>query len=63
MQGQLALPADLKASRYTVNVGVFDRSSGKNRPVELALQSTLREPEGYYRVAEFMVASTAKPKR
>ena len=63
VQDQLALPADLKSGRYAVSVGLFDGSSGKDRPVELALQATLREPEGYYRVAEVVVASAAQPKR
>jgi len=57
------LPADLKSGRYTVSLGLFDGSSGKDRPVEFALQASLREPEGYYRVAEVEVASTAKPKQ
>ena len=63
VQNQLALPADLKSGRYTVSLGLFDGSSGKDRPVEFALQASLREPEGYYRVAEVEVASTAKPKQ
>lgn len=62
VQNQLALPADLKSGRYTVSLGLFDGSSGKHRTVEFALQASLREPEGYYRVAEVEVASTAKPK-
>ena len=63
VQDQLALPADLESGRYAVSAGLFDGSSGKDRPVELALQATLREPEGYYRVAEVVVASAAQPKR
>jgi hypothetical protein len=31
--------------------------------VEFALKASARDPEGYYRVAEVDVASTAKPKR
>jgi hypothetical protein len=62
VRNQLALPADLKSGRYTVSLGLFDGSSGKGRPVEFAMQASLREPEGYYRVAEVEVASTAKPK-
>ena len=63
VQNQLALPADLKSGRYTVSLGLFDGSSGKDRPVEFALRASLREPEGYYRVAEVEVASTGKPKQ
>jgi hypothetical protein len=63
VQSQLAVPSDLKPGRYTVSLGLFDSSSGKDRPVELALQATLREPEGYYRVAEVEVSSTAKLQR
>ena len=63
VQGHLALPADLKAGRYAVSLGLFDGSSGKDRPVELALQARLREPDGYYRVAEVEVTSPANAKR
>jgi hypothetical protein len=44
-------------------LGLFDSSSGKDRPVELALQAAFREPEGYYRVADIAVASAAQPNR
>ncbi len=63
VQHPLALPADLTSGRYTVSLGLFDSSSGKDRPVEFALKASARDPEGYYRVAEVDVASTAKPKR
>jgi hypothetical protein len=63
VQNQLSLPADLKSGRYTVSLGLFDGSSGKDRPVEFALRASLREPEGYYRVAEVEVASTGKPRQ
>jgi len=63
VQNQLALPADLKSGRYMVSLGLFDGSSGKDRPVEFALQASIREPGGYNRVAEVEVASTAKPKQ
>lgn len=60
VRNQLSLAADLKSGRYTVSFGLFDGSSGKDRPVELALQASLREPAGSYRVAEVEVASTTK---
>jgi len=63
VQNQLALPADLKTGRYTVSLGLFDGSSGKDRPVEFALQVSRRGPKGYYRVAEVEVTSAAKPKQ
>jgi hypothetical protein len=63
VQHPLALPADLKSGRYTVSLGLFDDSSGKNRPVEFALKASARDPEGYYQVAEVEVTSTAKSKR
>jgi len=57
VQGPLALPADLKPGRYTVSLGLVDGSSGRGRPVELALKASARDAEGYYRVAEVEVAS------
>ena len=63
VRDQLTLPADLKPGRYTVSLGLFDRSLGKDRPVELALQAARREPEGYFRVAEVAVATAAPPQR
>ena len=59
VQNQLALPADLPPGPYTVSVGLFDSSARKGRPVELALQATRREADGYYRVAAVNVSSTA----
>ncbi len=60
---QLALPADLESGRYAVSLGLFDVSSRTDRPVEFALQAALRQPEGYYRVAEVEVSSAANPKQ
>jgi hypothetical protein len=57
VQSQLALPADLKSGRYTVSLGLIDGTSGRERPVELALVSSARDVEGYYRVAEVEVGS------
>lgn len=39
VQGQLSLPAELKSGRYTVCLGLFDRSQDRERPVEWALSS------------------------
>jgi hypothetical protein len=63
VQHQLALPADLKPGRYTLSLGLFDGTSGKERPVELALQEGLRDAAGFYRVAEVDVAPSARSKR
>jgi hypothetical protein len=49
------LPANLKPGRYAVSLGLFDRSSGKERPVEFALQAGIRDNAGFYRVAEVEV--------
>jgi hypothetical protein len=57
--GRLALSADLKSGRYTVSLGLFDGSSGKDRPVEFALTAGTRAPDGYYRVAEIEIANPA----
>jgi hypothetical protein len=56
VQGQLALPSDLKPGRYAVSLGLFDGI----RPVEFALQDKVREPDGYYRVAEVLVATASE---
>jgi len=61
VQGQLALPADLRSGRYTVSMGLFDVTSGKDRPVEFALKAETREPDGYYRVATIEIARPAGP--
>jgi hypothetical protein len=60
VQNQLAVPADLKSGRYTVSLGLFDGSSGKDRPVEFALLASHRESDGFYQVAEVEVSPTAK---
>jgi hypothetical protein len=45
---QLDVPADRKPGRHVLSLGLFDGS----RPVQFALQDKIRDPEGYYRVAE-----------
>ncbi len=59
---QLSLPADLKPGTYALAIGLFDGNNGKERPVEFALKASLRETDGYYRVAEVEVTPTARPK-
>jgi hypothetical protein len=51
VQNQLDLPADLKPGRYSVSLGLFEGS----RPVEFALRASLRQSDGFYRVAEIDV--------
>lgn len=57
VRSQLEPPAELKPGRQTVSLGLFDGS----RPVDFALRAELRDPDGYYRVAEVEVGSPAKP--
>ena len=54
---ELALPADLKAGSYEVALGLFDVNQGKTRVVDFALKSSLRDAEGYYRLARLPVAA------
>ncbi len=61
VRNQLTLPTDFTNGRYAVSLGLFDCSSGQDRPVELALQATVRELDGYYRVADIEVSSAANP--
>jgi hypothetical protein len=63
VQNDLTVPASLKPGRYAVSLGLFDSSSGRERPVEFALQANVREPEGYYRVAEIEVSPATSPSR
>lgn len=55
VEHELTFPAGLNAGRHVVSLGLFDRSSASDRPVEWALQAALRDSEGYYRVAEIEV--------
>jgi hypothetical protein len=63
VQEQLTVPANLMSGRYAVSLGLLDRSSGKSRPVEWALQANRRDPEGYYRIAEVEVTAATPPQR
>ncbi len=63
VQNELTLPADLKPGRYAVSLGLFDSSSGQERPVEWALRASVRQPGGYYHVAEVEVSPAANPSR
>ena len=63
VQNDLAVPASLNPGRYAVSIGLFDSSSERERPVEFALKANVREPEGYYRVAEIEVSPATSPSR
>jgi len=55
---EVPLPATLAPGQYQLSLGLFDVSSGKDRPVEFALKAGLRDREGYYRVATVSVTAT-----
>lgn len=57
----LALPADLAPAPYTVALGLFEVSAGQDRPVEFALKTDARDPEGYYRLAQVSVTAAPTP--
>ena len=52
---QLPLPSDLKPGDYDLAIGLFDLTGGKERPVEFALKASVRDPEGYYKLASVVV--------
>jgi hypothetical protein len=54
---ELAVPAGLKAGSYEVALGLFDASQGKTRAVDFALLASLRDAEGYYRLARVSVVA------
>jgi hypothetical protein len=54
---ELPLPKNLKPVRYELAIGLFDVGADKERVVELGLKASVREPAGYYRVGEVVVAS------
>jgi hypothetical protein len=55
----LALPADLKSGDYDLAIALFDLTGGKERPVEFALKASVRDPEGYYKLASVPVDEAA----
>ncbi len=57
LRHELPLPAQLAPGRYQVAIGLFDIASPKQRPVEFALQTFLRDDSGYYRVAMVSVTT------
>lgn len=60
---QLPLPSDLKPGSYDLALGLFDLTDGKERPVEFALKTSARDPNGYYRLASVPVTAAPPPGR
>lgn len=55
---EFALPADLKSGRYELALGLFDVRPGQQRPVEFGLKTTVRDPDGFYRIASIRIANS-----
>ena len=56
LQTELPLPAELESGEYQLALGLFDTSGATARPVEFALQASIRDSDGYYRVGELTIA-------
>lgn len=56
LRRELAIPPEFSPGKYDVSVGLFDRTSGGDRPVEFALKEHLRDSNGYYPVATIGIA-------
>lgn len=54
---ELVLPPNLEVGSYEVALGLFDVNQGKTRVVDFALKASLRDAEGYYRVARVSVVA------
>lgn len=59
---EVQVPANLKAGAYTLSIGLFDRTSPKERAVELALKSHTRDERGFYEMAKVQVVRGTKRK-
>ena len=57
---EVPLPSDLKPGDYALAIGLFDLSTGKERPVDFALKASVRDAEGYYRLVNVSVAETTR---
>jgi hypothetical protein len=55
---ELSLPTDQKPGDYELSVGLFAVRNGRERPVEFALKESVRDTEGYYRLATTTVTET-----
>lgn len=52
---ELTLPPDFKTGSYSVSIGLFDVNANRIRPVEFALMDSIRDTEGFYKVATVAV--------
>jgi hypothetical protein len=55
---ELSLPAHFKPGLYQLAVGLFDSSSGRERPVELALKASARDARRFYRIGELAISAS-----
>ncbi len=51
LRRELDLPDHLPSGEYELALGLFDRTTTEERPVEFALKADVRDAAGYYRVA------------
>lgn len=56
LRRELALPAHLTPGEYHLSIGLFERASAGERPVEFALKADRRDAAGYYRVASMTLS-------
>lgn len=54
---EFQLPPDVKPGKYWLAIGLFDSSTGKERPVDFALKASAGDAEGYYRLVPVSVAT------
>jgi hypothetical protein len=57
---EFSLPADIKPGDYTLALGLFDLSSGRERPVEFGLKVSARDAEGFFRLKSVTVAAARR---
>jgi len=60
---EITLPSDLKPDDYDLAIGLFALTGGKERPVEFALKASVRDPEGYYKLASVPVDAATPSSR
>lgn len=55
---ELSLPSDLKPGDYELSLGLFDVGAGRERPVEFGLTASVRDADGFHRLATVFVSSS-----
>jgi hypothetical protein len=60
---QLPLPTDFMPGNYDLAIALYDLTGAKERPVEFALDASLRDPEGFYKLASMLVNAVAPSSR